>query len=107
MGFNPAEKNLVACHNKSITMLYMVVEHFHKSKVKEMYKRFAEKGRMLPAGVEYINSWINEEVTVCYQVMESDSLDKLNTWIANWDDLVDFEVIPVISSAEAKRKVMS
>jgi len=85
----------------------MVIEHFHPGKVKLMYQRFEEKGRMLPAGVKYINSWINEDVTVCYQVMESDSMDSLNRWIANWNDLVDFEVIPVISSAEAKRKVMS
>jgi hypothetical protein len=85
----------------------MVIEHFHQGNIKEMYQRFAEKGRMLPEGVEYINSWINEDVAVCYQVMETESLYKLNVWIANWKDLVDFEIIPVISSSEAKRKVIS
>ena len=87
-------------------MLYMIVEHFHPGRVKELYQRYAEKGRMIPQGVQYINSWINEEVTVCYQLMEADSAEKLQEWIVNWNDLASFEITPVISSAEAKRKVM-
>jgi len=87
-------------------MLYMIIERFHPGKVKEIYKRFDERGRMLPQGVEYINSWINEDVSVCYQVMESPSISLLHKWIAKWDDLAGFEIIPVISSSEAKKKVM-
>lgn len=87
-------------------MVYMIIEHYHPGKIKELYRRFDEKGRMLPEGVHYINSWINEDVTVCYQVMESDSIDKLHDWISNWNDIVDFQVIPVISSAEARSRVM-
>ena len=87
-------------------MLYMIIERFHADKVKELYKRFDEKGRMMPEGVEYINSWINEDVTVCYQVMEAASITQLHEWIANWKDLVDFEIIPVISSAEAKNRLV-
>jgi len=84
----------------------MVIEHYHPGKLKDLYQRFDENGRMLPDGVKYINSWINEDITVCYQLMESDSLDKLNEWISNWNDIVDFELIPVISSSEAKNRVM-
>jgi len=87
-------------------MIYMIIERFHPGKVKELYQRFDEKGRMLPEGVEYINSWINEDVTVCYQVMEAPSITQLHEWIANWKDLVDFEIIPVISSAEAKNRLV-
>ena len=87
-------------------MLYMVIEHYHAGKLKDLYQRFDEKGRMLPDGVKYINSCINEVITVCYQLMESDSLDKLNEWISNWNDIVDFELVPVISSSEAKNRVM-
>ena len=83
----------------------MIIETFRPGRVKEMYRRFAEKGRMLPAGVTYINSWINESVTVCYQVMEAESTEKLQLWIDSWKDLVDFEIVPVISSAEAKEKL--
>ena len=61
---------------------------------------------MIPEGVSYINSWINGELTTCYQVMEADDINKLNTWIANWNDLADFEIIPVISSKEAKEKAL-
>jgi len=88
-------------------MLYMIIEKFHPGKVKDLYKRFAEKGRMLPEGVSYINSWINEPVSICYQVMEADSEDNIHEWISNWDDIADFEVIPVITSAQAKEKVFA
>lgn len=87
-------------------MQFMIIERFRPGKVKDMYRRFEEKGRMLPDGVQYISSWINEEVTVCYQVMEAKNHSGIQQWISNWEDLVDFEVIPVISSAEAKQKVV-
>ena len=86
-------------------MEYMIIERFKPEKLKAMYQRFEEKGRMLPEGVKYINSWIDERITVCYQVMESDSTEKINEWIGKWNDLVDFEVIPVITSLQAKMKV--
>lgn len=85
----------------------MIIERFHPDKVKAMYQRFQEKGRMLPEGVSYINSWINEPVTICYQVMESESPEKLQEWMDQWKDLVDFEVIPVISSAQTKEKIFT
>ncbi len=88
-------------------MLYMIIERFYPGKVKELYKRFEEKGRMLPEGVTYINSWIDEQVSICYQVMESCSEKKLQEWISHWNDLAGFEIIPVITSAEAKTKVFA
>ena len=88
-------------------MQYMIIETFMPEKVKSLYKRFEEKGRMLPEGVTYINSWIDSQVSICYQVMESDSDEKIHEWISHWDDLADFEVIPVITSAEAKEKVFA
>ncbi len=87
-------------------MQYMVIEKFMPGRVKDLYQRFAETGRMLPEGVKYINSWISKDVSICYQLMEADSLEDLNLWIANWDDLADFEVIPIISSDEARAKVL-
>ncbi len=61
---------------------------------------------MLPQGVSYINSWINESVTGCYQLMESESFEKLQEWIDNWKDLVEFEVVPVINSEKAKEIIL-
>lgn len=85
----------------------MIIEHFRPDRVKEMYQRFEEKGRMLPESLEYINSWINEDVTICFQVMESKTPELIQQWIDHWKDLVDFEVIPVISSDAAKQKIFS
>jgi ribosomal protein S18 acetylase RimI-like enzyme len=87
-------------------MLYMVIESFHHGKVKEIYQRFDEKGRLMPEGLKYVNSWINEEVTKCYQVMECDDDSLLKEWISRWNDLADFEIVPVITSAKAKEKVL-
>lgn len=88
-------------------MLYMIIEKFHPGSGKALYQRFEEKGRMMPRGLNYINSWIDEQVTTCFQVMETDDLEKLHEWISHWNDLADFEIIPVISSAEAKKKALS
>jgi hypothetical protein len=85
----------------------MIIENFHPGKEKTLYERFDEKGRMLPDGVQYINSWVDEEVKICYQVMESETLNKLNEWISHWNDLADFEIVPLITSAAAKKKVFS
>ena len=87
-------------------MRYMVIEKFHAGKVKTLYQRFDDKGRMLPDGVKYIDSWINEDVTICFQLMESSTIELLNNWIEHWNDLADFEIIPVISSADAKKKAL-
>lgn len=88
-------------------MKYLIIERFIKDKRKEVYHRFDVNGRMLPEGVIYIDSWIDEHVEVCYQLMESDSLEKIQIWISNWDDLVKFEIISVISSEEARAKVFA
>lgn len=83
-------------------MLYMIIENFHPGKVNKIYERFAEKGRLMPEGVKYVNSWITKDMKMCYQVMESIDEEKLKEWISHWNDLSDFEIIPVISSDEAK-----
>ena len=88
-------------------MQYMIIERFHPGKVRMLYERFAEKGRLLPAGVNYLDSWIKEDVSICYQLMRSDSVEKIHEWISHWNDLADFEIIPVITSAQAKEKVFA
>lgn len=87
-------------------MLYMIIEKFHSGKVKDIYKRFDEKGRLMPEGLSYINSWIDEQISTCFQVMETDNRDKIHDWISHWSDLADFEIIPVVTSAQAKEKVL-
>jgi len=70
----------------------MIIEKFHEGKVKALYQRFDEKGRMVPDGVKYIDSWINEDVTICYQLMESRTKELLNNWIEQWKDLADLKL---------------
>ena len=86
-------------------MLYMVVEHFKNKDAVPVYRRFRDKGRMMPVGLIYVSSWVDRELERCYQLMETDDHALLDEWMANWNDLIDFEVYPVITSKEAVEKV--
>jgi len=85
--------------------LYMIIEHFKNNDPTPIYRRFRDKGRMAPEGLLYISSWIDESLTRCYQLMETSARALIDNWIANWSDLIDFEIHPVISSAEAAQKI--
>ncbi len=82
-------------------MLFMVVEHFRPGRATEVYRRFRDRGRMAPDGLRYISSWVDLNFARCFQVMEADSEALFKEWTANWDDVIDFEIIPVRTSAEA------
>ena len=81
----------------------MVIEHFKNRSAKPVYERFAEKGRMMPDGLNYVDSWVETGFDRCFQLMETDDQALLDAWIAEWDDLMDFEVIPVQMSMEARQ----
>jgi uncharacterized protein DUF3303 len=84
---------------------YMVVEHFRNGDPVPVYRRFRERGRMLPDGLAYVSSWVDRELHRCYQLMETDDPALLDEWIARWSDLADFEVHPVMTSQEAADRV--
>jgi hypothetical protein len=86
---------------------YMIIEKFHPQKIRELYERFDKVGRLLPEGVHFIDSWIDEKVQICFQLMESESPDLLKQWTERWKDFTSFEIFPVIDSAEAKKRVFS
>ena len=86
-------------------MLFMVVEHFKNGDAVPVYQRFREQGRLAPPGVNYVNSWVTFDLTRCFQIMEAPDRALLDQWLAQWIDLVDFEVVPVITSAEAAASV--
>jgi len=81
-------------------MLYLVIERY-RSGPEPVYRRFRESGRLAPDGLTYVNSWVTTDLATCYQVMQCDDRSLLDQWIARWSDLVAFEVIPVVTSAEA------
>jgi hypothetical protein len=86
-------------------MLYMIVETFRGGDAIPVYRRFRDRGRLSPDGVRYVGSWVTSDLTTCYQLMECDDRALLDEWMANWNDLVDFDVVPVMTSAEAQAAV--
>ena len=86
-------------------MRYIVVEEFVQG-ARPVYERAAERGRMLPPGLEYVDSWIDESLERCFQLMETDDPALIDEWIAKWSDLARFEVVPVLSSDEAAGRAL-
>jgi hypothetical protein len=82
-------------------MQYLVIETFRGGDSAPVYSRFRERGRMAPAGLDYVASWVTTDGRHCYQIMKCEDRELLDGWMNNWSDLVSFEVIPVITSAEA------
>ena len=86
-------------------MHFLLIEHFKDGDPVPTYRRFREKGRMAPPGLNYVGSWVTPDLTRCYQVMECADRRLLDEWMAKWEDLTRFEVIEVITSAQAVEKV--
>jgi Protein of unknown function (DUF3303) len=84
-------------------MLYMVIEHFNAGAAPEIYRRARERGRLLPPGLEYVDSWVDLDWARCFQLMRTEDASLLDVWSRQWDDLGRFEIVPVRTSAEAAR----
>lgn len=82
-------------------MLFMVVEQFKNGDAEAVYSRYRQKGRMLPEGLSYVESWVAKDFRRCYQLMQCDDPRVFEQWVNQWQDLVEFEIIPVITSKEA------
>jgi hypothetical protein len=82
-------------------MLYMVVEHFRNGDPLPVYRRYRDQGRLTLPGLQYVASWVTEDLRRCFQVMQCDDPALLAQWTDQWEDLVEFEVIPIMSSADA------
>ena len=85
--------------------MYLVIESYRNSDPVPVYRRFREQGRLAPEGLRYVSSWVSVDLAICYQIMECEERPLLDEWIGRWQDLVDFEVIPVVTSAEAQALV--
>ena len=85
-------------------MLFMVIESFRNQDAKSVYRRFRDKGRLTPEGVKFVSSWVEADLSRCFQIMECDDVALLQSWVVEWSDLVEFEIVPVVpgkSTAEA------
>jgi catechol 2,3-dioxygenase-like lactoylglutathione lyase family enzyme len=87
-------------------MLFMIIERFKNGDARPVYERFRDRGRMAPDGLHYLSSWVDTALGSCYQVMETDDRSLIDRWIANWSDLTDFEVVPVLTSSDAAARVL-
>ena len=85
--------------------LYLLIETFKNGDPVPVYRRFRERGRMAPAGLDYVSSWVTDDLKCCYQIMATHDRALLDVWMENWNDLVDFEVRPVISSQAAAERI--
>lgn len=81
-------------------MLFMIIEHFKDGDSRPVGERFKHSGRMLPEGVVYHASWIDSSGTRCFQIMEAPHPDLLDAWTRQWSDLIEFEIVPVQTSAD-------
>ena len=88
-------------------MLFMVVEQFKNCSARKVYRRAREKGRMFPEGLYYIDSWVAADFNRCFQLMETKDPTLFRKWTAHWEDLVEFEIIPVVSSEEASKAIVN
>lgn len=86
-------------------MLFMIVERFKTPGAIEVYRRARDHGRLMPEGLEYVSSWVDLEFSRCFQLMKTDNAMLLQEWMSLWNDLVEFEIIPVQTSAEATEKI--
>jgi len=91
---------MIASWCKLRRMLFMVIEHFKPGCTALIGERFQQRGRMLPEGVTYHASWVESSGTRCFQIMDAAHPDLLRSWMSHWDDLVDFEIVPVLASAD-------
>jgi len=85
----------------------MIIERFKNQDPVPVYRRFRDRGRLAPEGLRYVSSWVNEKLDSCFQLMEAEDGKLVDEWIGHWNDLVEFEVYPVISSEKAVERISS
>ena len=81
-------------------MLFMVIESYRDQDAKAVYRRFRDKGRLMPDGPTFVGSWVSADLGRCFQLMESADVTLLQRWVAEWSDLVAFEIVPVVAGKE-------
>jgi hypothetical protein len=86
-------------------MLFMVIERFRDQNAKAVYRRLRDAGRALPDGLVFVSSWVTADLSRCFQLMECDDVTLFQRWIAEWSELVEFEVVPVVEGARTREAI--
>ena len=85
---------------------FMVIESFRVQDGKAVYRRFRDKGRMMPDGLRFVASWVSADLGRCFQVMEADDVTLFQQWVAQWSDLAAFEIVPVVPGKDTAVALM-
>jgi hypothetical protein len=88
-------------------MLFMVIENYRNQDAKAIYRRFREKGRMMPEGVTFVGSWVTADLGRCFLLLESEAVTLVQRWVAEWSDLAEFEIVPVVTGKETAEALAS
>jgi hypothetical protein len=83
----------------------MVIERFKNRDARAVYRRFRDHGRGAPDGLKYVDSWIDASFDRCFQLMECDDARLLQQWVVSWSDLIEFEIVPVVPSAQTREAI--
>jgi hypothetical protein len=86
-------------------MLFMVIERFRNRDPKPVYRRLRERGRLMPQGLRFVDSWVEPNFERCFQLMETEDPRLLQRWVASWTDLMEFEILPVVHSKDTRQDV--
>jgi hypothetical protein len=81
-------------------MLFMVIEKFRDQNAKAVYRRFRDKGRSMPDGLKFVSSYVSADLSRCFQLMEAGDITSLQRWVAEWSDLTEFEIVPVVAGKD-------
>jgi hypothetical protein len=81
-------------------MLFMVIEQFRNQDAKAIYRRLRDKGRQMPEGLEFVSSWVQADLSRCFQLMECDDVTLFQRWVSEWCDLMEFEIVPVVEGKQ-------
>lgn len=100
--FTPAPKTLTYV---MMQMLFMVIETFKNQDALAIYRRLKTRGRILPEGIQYIDSWVEASFHRCFQLMECQDSQTLQEWVIQWNDLIEFDIVPVLTSHETQQIV--
>jgi len=77
-------------------MQFMVIERFRNQDARAVYRRLQERGRLMPDGLAFVSSWVEADLGRCFQVIECNDATLLQRWVAEWVDLIEFEIVPVV-----------
>lgn len=67
--------------------------------------RFKETGAPPPPGVDMLGRWHNAAGNGGFFLVETDDPVALARWLQEWTDVIDFEVVPVVTDEQVSEVI--